>query len=46
MDHPDPWKAQGILCSFHDYEVFENDAWRSVQNGIPKATERIRKLEG
>jgi len=44
MDHPDPWQAQGILCCFRDYEVFQNSAWHPVQNGIPKATDRIRKL--
>ena len=44
MDHPDPWKAQGILCCFRDYEVFQQGAWHPVQNGIPKATDRIRKL--
>ena len=44
MDLPDPWKAQGILCCFRDYEVFQNSAWHPVQNGIPKATDRIRKL--
>jgi hypothetical protein len=43
MDHPDPWKAQGILCSFRDYEVFHEGAWRLVQNGIPKATDKIRR---
>jgi murein DD-endopeptidase MepM/ murein hydrolase activator NlpD len=44
MDQPDPWKAQGIPCCFRDYEVFEGGAWRPVQNGIPKKTDRIRKL--
>jgi murein DD-endopeptidase MepM/ murein hydrolase activator NlpD len=44
MDHRDPWQAQGILCAFRDYEIFEEDAWRHVENGIPTATERIRKL--
>jgi hypothetical protein len=44
MGHPDPWKAQGILCCFRDYEVFHKGAWQRVQNGIPKATDRIRKL--
>ena len=44
MDHPDPWQAQGILCAFRDYEIFEQGAWRHVQNGIPRATDRIRKL--
>lgn len=43
MDHPDPWKAQGLPCCFREYEVFEDGAWRKVQNGIPRATDRIRK---
>lgn len=42
MDHPDPWKAQGIPCCFRSYEVFQNDKWHFIQNGIPKATDRIR----
>jgi hypothetical protein len=44
MDRPDPWKAQGIPCCFRDYEVFHQGSWRLVQNGIPKATDRIRNL--
>ncbi|GAB4445510.1 MAG: hypothetical protein Kow00120_15530 [Anaerolineae bacterium] len=44
MDHPDPWKAQGIPCCFRDYEVFSGGHWRAAQNGIPRATDRIRKL--
>ena len=43
MDHRDPWKAQGILCCFRDYEIFTKGAWQVVQNAIPKATDRIRK---
>ena len=43
MDHPDPWKAQGIACCFRDYEVFHQGAWQLVQNGIPTAADRIRK---
>lgn len=43
MDHPDPWKAQGIPCRFREYEVFQEGAWHLVQNGIPRATDRIRK---
>jgi hypothetical protein len=44
MDHHDPRKAQGLLCCFRDYEVFREGAWRLVQNGIPKSTDRIRKI--
>jgi murein DD-endopeptidase MepM/ murein hydrolase activator NlpD len=44
MDHPDARKAQGIPCCFRDYEVYHEGAWHTVQNGIPKHTDRIRKL--
>ncbi|MFN2168312.1 MAG: M23 family metallopeptidase, partial [Anaerolineae bacterium] len=44
MDHQDPRQAQGIPCSFRDYEVLREGAWHPVQNGIPKDTDRIRKL--
>ena len=44
MDNPDPWKAQGIPCCFRDYEVFRDGVWHAVRNGIPKESDRIRKL--
>jgi hypothetical protein len=44
MDHLDPRKAQGIPCCFREYEVFQDGAWKPVQNGIPRATDRIRRL--
>jgi murein DD-endopeptidase MepM/ murein hydrolase activator NlpD len=44
MDHQDPRKARGIPCCFRDYEVFREDAWHPVRNGIPRDTDRIRKL--
>jgi hypothetical protein len=44
MDHADPRKAQGIPCCFRDYEVLHRGTWHRVQNGIPKASDRIRKL--
>ena len=44
MDHPDPRRAQGILCCFREYEVFQQGLWQVVENGIPKAKDRIRKL--
>lgn len=43
MDHQDPRRAQGILCCFRDYEVFHQGRWQVVENGIPKAKDRIRK---
>jgi len=44
MDHPDPRQAQGIPCCFREYEVFHEGVWHLVQKGIPKDTDRIRKL--
>jgi hypothetical protein len=44
MDHQNPRRAQGIPCCFREYEVFREGVWHPVQNGIPKATDRIRKL--
>jgi hypothetical protein len=44
MDNRDPWKAQGIPCCFRDFDVFEHGVWRRVENGIPRAADRIRKL--
>lgn len=44
MDNPDPWQARGLPCAFSHYEIFQNGAWHEVRNGMPKATDRIRKL--
>lgn len=44
MDHEDARQAQGIPCSFREYEVFRDGVWQPVQNGIPGHTDRIRKL--
>lgn len=46
MDHADPRKAKGLPCCFRSYEVFQDSAWRPVQNGIPRATDRIRNRDG
>lgn len=44
MDHADPWQARGIPCAFRAYEVFDKGAWRDVRSGMPRATDRIRKV--
>ncbi len=44
MDSLDLVTTRGILCAFREYEVLEGGTWRTVRNGIPKATERIRRL--
>ena len=44
MDHEDPRRAQGILCCFRQYEVYQQGRWNPVQHGIPKAADRIRSV--
>lgn len=42
MDNPDLLEANGIPCAFESYEVFKENSWVPVTNGIPTSTERIR----
>lgn len=42
MDHSDLLEAKGIPCAFEKYEVFQNNSWVTVTNGIPTAKDRIR----
>lgn len=44
MDDPDPRKARGVLCRFHEYEVLDDGVWRTVRDGIPRRVERLRRL--
>ena len=44
MDRQDPRSANGIPCCFREYEVLQEGAWHLVHNGIPKHTDRIRRL--
>lgn len=44
MDSADPWTAKGLPCCFRDYEVLQDGLWRRVENGIPRASDRIRKM--
>jgi hypothetical protein len=32
----------GVPCAFRRYEVEREGQWRLIENGIPKATDRIR----
>jgi murein DD-endopeptidase MepM/ murein hydrolase activator NlpD len=45
MDRPELLMAKGVPCSFRQYELFEDGAWKTVMNGIPRRTDRIRVLE-
>jgi hypothetical protein len=42
MDNSDLLEANGIPCAFEKYEVFQENTWATVTNGIPKANDRIR----
>ena len=44
MDSQDLRRAHGIPCCFREYEVFLEGEWTTVHNGIPKDTQRLRKL--
>lgn len=45
MDSWDITVANGLLCAFEKYEVYENGEWKTVENGIPTNQERIRFQE-
>lgn len=42
MDSSDITIANGLPCAFEEYEVYQNNEWNVVQNGIPTSTDRIR----
>lgn len=42
MDRQDLITAEGLPCSFNEYQVFKNGEWHEVRNGIPGRRERIR----
>lgn len=42
MDSLDMRTAKGIPCGFEKYEVFENNNWNTVYNGIPTNKQRFR----
>ncbi len=42
MDGPDAMNAKGIPCCFREYELYDNNRWIRVENGIPKNKDRVR----
>lgn len=42
MDNCDLLNAHGIPCAFEKHEVFQENNWVNVTNGIPKSIDRIR----
>jgi len=41
MDKSDLLEANGIPCAFEKYEVFRENTWVTITNGIPTAKDRI-----
>ena len=46
MDGPDPLTAQGVPCTFREYEVWCDGGWQRVEGGVPRSTDRIRSTTG
>lgn len=42
MDCEDPFQAEGVLCAFREYEIFQQGRWEKINNGMPKLLESIR----
>lgn len=42
MDRADVLTAKGVPFSFKEYELYNQDEWVKVENGIPKNKDRIR----
>jgi hypothetical protein len=45
MDSSEIAQANGIHCSFTAYEIFKDEHWVKVINGIPTKKDRIRAIE-
>jgi murein DD-endopeptidase MepM/ murein hydrolase activator NlpD len=41
MDGPDATTAKGIPCCFEEYELYQDEHWITIENGIPKNEDRI-----
>jgi len=44
MDGPVLMEAEGLPCCFRQYELFQDDEWQKVTNGIPGRYDRIRVI--
>lgn len=45
MNSPDVITAKGVPCAFERYEIFQDNQWKEVTNGIPSNRDRIRFCE-
>jgi len=42
MDRPNILEAQGVPCSFREYQVLDDGTWKAVTDGIPAKREFVR----
>ena len=42
MDSSDISVANGVPCAFEQYEIFRDNEWQIIENGIPTDKDRIR----
>lgn len=42
MDSSDISVANGVPCAFEQYEIFRDNEWKIIENGIPTDKDRIR----
>lgn len=45
MDGPDPLVAEGLACSFVEYEVRRAGSWVRVEDGVPAKRQLMRSFE-
>ncbi len=46
MDGPDIWTANGLPCCFSSYEIFADNRWQPIENGIPDNKSAMRSQYG
>lgn len=45
MDSEDMKSANGLPCAFEQYELYQENEWKTVANGIPANIDKIRFLQ-
>lgn len=45
MDNVDIKTANGLPCAFEQYEIYQENGWKTIVNGIPTDKDRIRSLK-
>lgn len=42
MDSEDIKTANGLPCAFEQYEIYQENGWKTISNGIPTDKDKIR----